>query len=97
MAKRYDPIMCMMVEEKVNTKDGTYGTVSDYYNQMKGKSKSEVEKILASAYGNPNAYLAYKEWKKRYDKAKDSNALDKAITTADGMLAVEKHLACTES
>ena len=73
---KYDPIMCMMVEEKVNTKDGTYGTVLDYYNQMKGKSKSEVEKILASAEGNPNAYLAYKEWKKRYDKAKDAKAKD---------------------
>lgn len=75
------------VYDSAKAKDGTYGTVSDYYNQMKGKSKSEVEKILASAEGNPNAYLAYKEWKKRYDKAKDSNALDKAITTADGMFA----------
>ena len=129
MAKRYDPIMCMMVEEPtkaqdesyivrgrkykvvkrdgdnvtvlgpdgkvtkmdidflmsegVKTKDGTYGTVSDYYNQMKGRSKSEVERILASAEGNPNAYLAYKEWKKRYDKAKDSKAIDEAIKVCD--------------
>ena len=75
MAKRYDPIMCMMVEEKVNTKDGAYGTVLDYYNQMKGKSKSEVEKILASAEGNPNAYLAYKKWKANYAKAQDELSL----------------------
>ena len=86
MAKRYDPIMCMMVEEKVNTKDGTLGSVVDYYNQMKGKSKSEVERILASAKGNPNAYLAYKEWKKRYDKAKDSKAIDKLAKVPDNKL-----------
>ena len=71
--------------DSAKAKDGTYGTVSDYYNQMKGKSKSEVERILASAEGNPNAYLAYKEWKKRYAKAKDSNALDEAIKTCDAV------------
>lgn len=133
MAKRYDPIMCMMVEEPtkaqdesyvvrgkkykvvkrdgdnvtvigpdgkvtkmhidflmsegVKTKDRTFGSVVEYYNLMAGKSKSEVERILASAEGNPNAYLAYKKWKAKYDKAKDSNALDEAIKTADGMFA----------
>lgn len=87
MAKVYDPILCMMVDEKVNTKDSTLGSVEEHYNKMVGKSKSEVEKIVASAKGNPNADLAYKKWKGT--SAKDSLAdLHGAIPVGKGYVKV---------
>lgn len=61
--KRLFPGLKLKTSNADSTKDSTLGSVEEYYNRMVGKNKSEVEKIVASAKGNPNADLAYKKWK----------------------------------
>ena len=76
MAKRYDPIMCMMVDEptkaqdelKIKKEDGLWCVYKD--GKQVGQSNSEA-----------GAIRIYN----RLESGKDSaSALDKAITTADG-------------
>ena len=79
MAKRYDPILCMMVDEptkaqdelKIKKEDGLWCVYKD--GKVVGQSNSEA-----------GAIRIYN----RLESAKDSaSALDKAIKTADGMFA----------
>lgn len=78
---RYDPILCMMVDDSVNTKDAAVGSVQEYYDKMVGKTKAEVEKIVMNAKGNPNADLAYKKWLNVHSR--DNKTIDKAIRSCD--------------
>lgn len=72
MDKVYDPIMCMMVEQRTN--DAANGSVEYYYEMMKGKSKPDVEKIVMKAKGNPNAEKAYLMWKSNTHDARTCDA-----------------------
>ena len=47
----------------LGTRDSVNGSVDDFFNKRKGKSKTEVEKIVILAKGNPNAEKAYIKWK----------------------------------
>lgn len=90
MAKRYDPIMCMMVDEPTKARDVAPAT-QRYINTIVDESKSNAEKFVRQAEQDDEVpenelkyvYKAYNE-KFGYKFHDSASALDKAITTADG-------------
>ena len=95
MAKRYDPIMCMLVDEPTKAQDAMpsdlkkagyeVGTVekygSTYYTLVYNG------KVISTSPTEANIVeKAKKHYANRHDKAHDSaSALDEAIKTCDGM------------
>lgn len=89
---RYDPIMCMMVDDTVKTKDEEYkmkvtsyvinkGQGGEYY----GLKNKETNQVLYSAPNNWKSREGAKRWaeKKGMIYVEDSNTLDKAIKSCD--------------
>ena len=108
MAKRYDPIMCMMVDEPAKAQDANtlYETFAHGNSKHAGvlEMNGKAKVVVWNEGDNPrtgNVTVIGEDTPANRSKAKSmldsASTIDKAISTADGMLAVEKHLACTES
>lgn len=90
MAKRYDPIMCMMVDEPNKAHDVAPATQS-CINTIVDESKANAEKFVRQAEQDDEVpenelkyvYKAYNE-KFGYKFHDSASTLDKAIKTADG-------------
>lgn len=89
---RYDPIMCMMVDDYVKTKDAEYKMKVTSYVINKGQSgeyyglkNKETNQVLYSAPNNWKSREGAKRWaeKKGMIYVEDSNTLDKAIRNCD--------------
>lgn len=89
---KYDPIMCMMVDDTVKTKDEEYKMKVTSYVINKGQSgeyyglkNKETNQVLYSAPNNWKSREGAKRWaeKKGMIYVEDSNALDKAIKMCD--------------
>lgn len=89
---RYDPIMCMMVDDSVKTKDAEYKMKVTSYVINKGQSgeyyglkNKETNQVLYSAPNNWKSREGAKRWaeKKGMIYVEDSNTLDKAIRNCD--------------
>lgn len=78
MAKRYDPILCMMVDDPVKTKDAEFQMYGPEFHHpiIKASSKEEAIKKAKEIYGWGGKVEAV--------KVSDEKYLDKAIKTADG-------------
>lgn len=92
MAMKYDPIMCMMVDDTVKTKDEEYKMKVTSYVINKGQSgeyyglkNKETNQVLYSAPNNWKSREGAKRWaeKKGMIYVEDSNTLDKAIKMCD--------------
>ena len=91
---RYDPIMCMMVDDTVKTKDAEYKMKVTSYVINKGQSgeyyglkNKETNQVLYSAPNNWKSREGAKRWaeKKGMIYVEDSNTLDKAIRNCDDL------------
>ena len=90
MAKRYDPIMCMMVDEPTKARDVAPAT-QRYINTIVDESKANAEKFVRQAEQDDEVpenelkyvYKAYNE-KFGYKFHDSASALDEAIKTCDG-------------
>ena len=89
---KYDPIMCMMVDDSVKTKDAEYKMKVTSYVINKGQSgeyyglkNKETNQVLYSAPNNWKSREGAKRWaeKKGMIYVEDSNTLDKAIKMCD--------------
>ena len=89
---KYDPIMCMMVDDSVKTKDAEYKMKVTSYVINKGQSgeyyglkNKETNQVLYSAPNNWKSIEGAKRWaeKKGMIYVEDSNTLDKAIKSCD--------------
>lgn len=89
---KYDPIMCMMVDDSVKTKDAEYKMKVTSYVINKGQSgeyyglkNKETNQVLYSAPNNWKSREGAKRWaeKKGMIYVEDSNTLDKAIKSCD--------------
>lgn len=89
---RYDPIMCMMVDDTAKTKDEEYKMKVTSYVINKGQSgeyyglkNKETNQVLYSAPNNWKSREGAKRWaeKKGMIYVEDSNTLDKAIRNCD--------------
>mgnify|MGYP005977857105 FL=1 len=89
---KYDPIMCMMVDDSVKTKDAEYKMKVTSYVINKGQSgeyyglkNKETNQVLYSAPNNWKSREGAKRWaeKKGMIYVEDSNTLDKAIRNCD--------------
>jgi uncharacterized protein YbcV (DUF1398 family) len=89
---KYDPIMCMMVDGSVKTKDAEYKMKVTSYVINKGQSgeyyglkNKETNQVLYSAPNNWKSREGAKRWaeKKGMIYVEDSNTLDKAIKSCD--------------
>lgn len=89
---KYDPIMCMMVDDTVKTKDEEYKMKVTSYVINKGQSgeyyglkNKETNQVLYSAPNNWKSREGAKRWaeKKGMIYVEDSNTLDKAIKMCD--------------
>ena len=70
-----------IIEEK---KNGALGSVRDYLEKMrKASNKQEVEKIVSSARGNPNADKAYQLWLRENSNEKE-NGIDSHLRSLIG-------------
>ena len=85
---KYDPIMCMMVDDSVKTKDG----IGDIINYKGSKLERVTPKDVVIYKNGKRIDLAFKypksfkEAKERIDKGEfdsDKKTIDKAITTCD--------------
>lgn len=78
MAKRYDPILCMLVDEPAKTKDAEFQMYGPEFHHpiIKASSKEEAIKKAKEIYGWGGKVEAV--------KVSDEKYLDKAITAADG-------------
>ena len=91
IAKRYDPILCMMVDEPTKAHDVAPAT-QRYINTIVDESKERAEKFVRQAEQDDEVpenelkyvYKAYNE-KFGYKFHDSASALDKAIKTCDGM------------
>ena len=91
MAKRYDPILCMMVDEPTKAHDVAPAT-QRYINTIVDESKSNAEKFVRQAEQDDEVpenelkyvYKAYNE-KFGYKFHDSASALDKAISTCDAV------------
>ena len=89
MAKRYDPIMCMFVDEPTKAQDVAPAT-QRYINTIVDESKSNAEKFVRQAEQDDEVpenelkyvYKAYNE-KFGYKFHDSASTLDKAISTCD--------------
>lgn len=83
MAMKYDPIMCMMVNDSVKTKDG----LDDPEKNAGYEMKKEGQYFKVYKNGKLIAMKSTEEEARReasrHRAANDSNAIDKAITTCD--------------
>lgn len=90
MAKRYDPILCMLVDEPTKAQDVAPAT-QRYINTIVDESKANAEKFVRQAEQDDEVpenelkyvYKAYND-KFGYKFHDSASALDKAIKTADG-------------
>ena len=91
---KYDPIMCMMVDDTVKTKDEEYKMKVTSYVINKGQSgeyyglkNKETNQVLYSAPNNWKSREGAKRWaeKKGMIYVEDSNTLDKAIKSCDDL------------
>lgn len=89
---RYDPIMCMMVDDTFKTKDEEYKMKVTSYVINKGQSgeyyglkNKETNQVLYSAPNNWKSREGAKRWaeKKGMIYVEDSNTIDKAIRNCD--------------
>lgn len=89
---KYDPIMCMMVDDSVKTKDAEYKMKVTSYVINKGQSgeyyglkNKETNQVLYSAPNNWKSREGAKRWaeKKGMIYVEDSNTLDKAIKSCN--------------
>lgn len=91
MAKRYDPIMCMLVDEPTKAQDVAPAT-QRYINTIVDESKANAEKFVRQAEQDDEVpenelkyvYKAYNE-KFGYKFHDSASALDKAISTCDAV------------
>lgn len=84
MAKRYDPIMCMMVDEPNKAQDESYIVRGRKYKVVKRDGDNVTVIGPDGKVTKMHIDFLMSEGKKANDS---SSALDKAITTADGMFA----------
>lgn len=79
MAKRYDPIMCMLVDDSVKTKDAEFQMYGPEFHHpiIKASSKEEAIKKAKEIYGWGGKVEAV--------KVSDEKYLDKAISTCDAV------------
>ena len=91
---KYDPIMCMMVDDTVRTKDEEYKMKVTSYVINKGQSgeyyglkNKETNQVLYSAPNNWKSREGAKRWaeKKGMIYVEDSNTIDKAIKSCDDL------------
>lgn len=91
---KYDPIMCMMVDDSVKTKDEEYKMKVTSYVINKGQSgeyyglkNKETNQVLYSAPNNWKSREGAKRWaeKKGMIYVEDSNTIDKAIKSCDDL------------
>lgn len=88
---KYDPIMCMMVDDTVKTKDENKMKVTSYVinkgqsGEYYGLKNKETNQVLYSAPNNWKSREGAKRWaeKKGMIYVEDSNTLDKAIKMCD--------------
>lgn len=91
MAKRYDPIMCMLVDEPTKARDVAPAT-KRYINTIVDESKANAEKFVRQAEQDDEVpenelkyvYKAYNE-KFGYKFHDSASTLDKAIKTCDAV------------
>ena len=91
---RYDPIMCMMVDDSVKTKDANKYVEQAIKWMKEGKGRQYILSGLkqmgltpvdaAKNYAEANMELGYKY------SSKDSNTLDKAIRSCDEQIRLVK-------
>lgn len=87
---KYDPIMCMMVPEKVTTKDSVVNEYEIHYTvpgkrdvmvgSGRGSTEAEAKADFLSYHKSENPKITSVKF---YKKVSDEKALDKAITTCD--------------
>lgn len=91
---KYDPIMCMMVDDTAKTKDEEYKMKVTSYVINKGQSgeyyglkNKETNQVLYSAPNNWKSREGAKRWaeKKGMIYVEDSNTIDKAIKSCDDL------------
>ena len=91
---KYDPIICMMVDDSVKTKDEEYKMKVTSYVINKGQSgeyyglkNKETNQVLYSAPNNWKSREGAKRWaeKKGMIYVEDSNTIDKAIKSCDDL------------
>lgn len=83
MAMKYDPIMCMMVNDTVKTKDGLDDPEKNAGYEM--KKEGQYFKIYKNGklIGMKSTEEEARREAARHRAANDSNTIDKAITTCD--------------
>ena len=83
MAMKYDPIMCMMVNDTVKTRDGLDDPEKNAGYEM--KKEGQYFKIYKNGklIGMKSTEEEARREAARHRAANDSNTLDKAITTCD--------------
>ena len=83
MAMKYDPIMCMMVDDTVKTKDGLDDPEKNAGYEM--KKEGQYFKIYKNGklIGMKSTEEEARREAARHRAANDSNTIDKAITTCD--------------
>lgn len=87
---RYDPIMCMMVDDSVKTKDG----LDDPEKNTGYEMKKEGQYFKVYKNGKLIAMKSTEEEARReasrHRAANDFNTIDKAIRSADGVSEIRK-------
>lgn len=87
---RYDPIMCMMVDDSVKTKDGLDDPEKNAGYEMKKEGQYfkvyKNDKLIAMKSTEEEA----RREASRHRAANDFNTIDKAIRSADGVSEIRK-------
>ena len=87
---KYDPILCMMVDDSVKTKDGLYDPEKNAGYEM--KKEGQYFKIYKNGklVGMKSTEEEAAREAARHRAANDSNTIDKAIRSADGVSEIRK-------
>ena len=87
---KYDPIMCMMVDDSVKTKDGLDDPEKNAGYEM--KKEGQYFKIYKNGklIGMKSTEEEARREAARHRAANDSNTLDKAIRNVDGISEIRK-------
>lgn len=87
---KYDPIMCMMVDDSVKTKDGLDDPEKNAGYEM--KKEGQYFKIYKNGklIGMKSTEEEARREAARHRAANDSNTLDKAIRNLDGISEIRK-------
>lgn len=87
---KYDPIMCMMVDDSVKTKDGLYDPEKNAGYEM--KKEGQYFKIYKNGklIGMKSTEEEAAREAARHRAANDSNTIDKAIRSADEVSEIRK-------